>query len=63
MSISLDGKVIVVIGGTTGIGLSAAKAFIEAGAKVVAVGRNMTGGRPEWGPGDPGPNRFGPPPE
>lgn len=20
-------------------------------------------GRPEWGPGDPGPNRFGPPPE
>jgi NAD(P)-dependent dehydrogenase (short-subunit alcohol dehydrogenase family) len=41
MSISLDGKVIVVIGGTTGIGLSAAKAFIEAGAKVVAVGRNI----------------------
>lgn len=30
---------------------------------IVAVGRNLTGGRPEWGPGDPGPNRFGPPPE
>ena len=30
---------------------------------IVAIGRNMTGGRPEWGPGDPGPNRFGPPPE
>ena len=41
MSISLDGKVIVVIGGTTGIGLSAANAFLEAGAKVVAVGRNI----------------------
>lgn len=36
----LDGKVIVVIGGTTGIGLSAAKAFISAGARVVVVGRN-----------------------
>lgn len=30
---------------------------------IVALGRNLTGGRPEWGPGDPGPNRFGPPPE
>lgn len=30
---------------------------------IVAVGRDLAGGRPEWGPGDPGPNRYGPPPE
>jgi NAD(P)-dependent dehydrogenase (short-subunit alcohol dehydrogenase family) len=36
----LAGKSIVVIGGTTGIGLSAAQAFIDEGAKVVVVGRN-----------------------
>ena len=36
---SLAGKVIVIIGGTTGLGLSAAKAFITAGAHVVVVGR------------------------
>lgn len=40
MSKQLENKNIVIIGGTTGIGLSAAKAFIAAGAKVVAVGRN-----------------------
>jgi NAD(P)-dependent dehydrogenase (short-subunit alcohol dehydrogenase family) len=34
----LDGKRLVVIGGTGGIGLSAVKAFITAGAYVVAVG-------------------------
>ncbi len=33
-------KNIVIIGGTTGIGLSAAKAFIANGAKVIVVGRN-----------------------
>jgi NAD(P)-dependent dehydrogenase (short-subunit alcohol dehydrogenase family) len=33
-------KKIVIIGGTTGIGLSAAKAFTAEGAKVVIVGRN-----------------------
>jgi len=33
-------KRIVVIGGTTGIGLSAAQAFVDEGAKVVVVGRN-----------------------
>ncbi|MHB8521507.1 MAG: SDR family NAD(P)-dependent oxidoreductase [Limisphaerales bacterium] len=33
-------RVLVVIGGTTGIGLSAAKAFVRARAKVVVVGRN-----------------------
>jgi NAD(P)-dependent dehydrogenase (short-subunit alcohol dehydrogenase family) len=36
----LAGKNIVIIGGTTGIGSSAAKAFINEGAKVVVVGRN-----------------------
>lgn len=35
---SLAGKVIVVIGGTSGMGLSATKACIDAGAKVVATG-------------------------
>jgi NAD(P)-dependent dehydrogenase (short-subunit alcohol dehydrogenase family) len=36
----LKDKNIVVIGGTTGIGLSAAKAFISEGANVIVVGRN-----------------------
>jgi NAD(P)-dependent dehydrogenase (short-subunit alcohol dehydrogenase family) len=40
MSQQLGNKNIVIIGGTTGIGLSAAKAFIDEGAKVVVVGRN-----------------------
>jgi NAD(P)-dependent dehydrogenase (short-subunit alcohol dehydrogenase family) len=39
-AITLQDKVIVVIGGTTGLGLSAAKACAAAGAKVVVVGRN-----------------------
>lgn len=36
----LKGKSIVVIGGTTGIGLSASEAFAREGANVVAIGRN-----------------------
>lgn len=36
----LQNKTIVIIGGTSGIGLSAAVAFVREGAKVVAVGRN-----------------------
>lgn len=40
MSSNLKNKNIVIIGGTTGIGLSAAKAFIANGAHVVVVGRN-----------------------
>ncbi len=36
----LSGKNLVVIGGTTGLGLSASKAFVENGANVVVVGRN-----------------------
>lgn len=37
---SLNGKSIVIIGGTTGLGLSAARAFIKHGGRVVIVGRN-----------------------
>lgn len=40
MAPKLDGKVIVIVGGTTGLGFSAAKAFIEAGARIVVVGYN-----------------------
>ena len=36
----LSGKSLVIVGGTTGLGLSAARAFVEAGARVVVVGRN-----------------------
>jgi NAD(P)-dependent dehydrogenase (short-subunit alcohol dehydrogenase family) len=36
----LESRVIVVIGGTTGIGFSAARAFIEQGARVLILGRN-----------------------
>ncbi len=36
----LNGKIIVIIGGTAGIGLAAAKAFQANGAKLVLVGRN-----------------------
>ncbi len=36
----LENKCIVIIGGTTGIGLSAAKAFVAAGAKIVITGKN-----------------------
>lgn len=37
-------KSIVIIGGTTGLGFSAAKAFIKNGANVVIVGRNAESG-------------------
>jgi NAD(P)-dependent dehydrogenase (short-subunit alcohol dehydrogenase family) len=36
----LENKAIVIIGGTTGLGLSAAKAFAAEGAKLVVVGRD-----------------------
>jgi NAD(P)-dependent dehydrogenase (short-subunit alcohol dehydrogenase family) len=36
----LEDRVVVVIGGTTGLGLSAARACLRAGAAVVACGRN-----------------------
>jgi NAD(P)-dependent dehydrogenase (short-subunit alcohol dehydrogenase family) len=40
----LSNKSIVIIGGTTGLGFSAAKAFINNGANVVIVGRNAESG-------------------
>jgi NAD(P)-dependent dehydrogenase (short-subunit alcohol dehydrogenase family) len=40
MSNFLENKCIVIIGGSTGIGLSAAKAFVAAGAKIVITGKN-----------------------
>jgi NAD(P)-dependent dehydrogenase (short-subunit alcohol dehydrogenase family) len=41
---TLQNKNIVIIGGTTGIGLSAAKAFLANGANIVVVGRNKESG-------------------
>lgn len=39
MSARMSGKVIVIIGGTTGLGLSAARAIVAEGGQVVAMGR------------------------
>lgn len=36
----LNGKVMVIVGGTTGLGFSAARSCIREGARVVAIGRN-----------------------
>jgi NAD(P)-dependent dehydrogenase (short-subunit alcohol dehydrogenase family) len=38
--LNLRGKSIVVIGGTTGLGFSAARCFVKSGARVVVVGRD-----------------------
>jgi NAD(P)-dependent dehydrogenase (short-subunit alcohol dehydrogenase family) len=51
---NLRNKNIVIIGGTTGIGLSAAEAFIQNGANVIVVGRDRENGaraREKLGPG------------
>lgn len=40
---ALEGKRLVVMGGTGGIGLSASRAFVREGARVVAVGRDDEG--------------------
>jgi NAD(P)-dependent dehydrogenase (short-subunit alcohol dehydrogenase family) len=37
----LANKCIVIIGGTTGLGISAAIAFVKVGARVIVVGRNI----------------------
>jgi NAD(P)-dependent dehydrogenase (short-subunit alcohol dehydrogenase family) len=37
---ALKNKTFVIVGGTTGLGLSAAKAFVGEGARVVVIGRN-----------------------
>src|SRR6266568_2819087 len=39
-SSDLKGKSLVIIGGTTGLGLSPARAFLEQGARLVVTGRN-----------------------
>lgn len=41
----LDDKAIVVVGGTTGLGLAGAAACVAAGARVVVVGRSADSGR------------------
>ena len=38
---NLVNRSLVIIGGTTGLGLSAAKAFVENGAKLIVVGRSQ----------------------
>ena len=38
---ALEGKRIVVIGGTSGLGLSAVNAFLSAGARIVSLGREI----------------------
>ncbi|GAB2555307.1 SDR family NAD(P)-dependent oxidoreductase [Spirosoma areae] len=45
MSQWLEQKRIVIIGGTTGLGLSAARAFVREGASVIVVGRDAENGR------------------
>ena len=50
---ALSDRVIVIIGGTSGLGLSAARACIAAGAKIVAIGRddeNVRAAADELGP-------------
>ena len=39
---ALKGKLAIVTGATSGIGMATARAFIREGARVVATGRNET---------------------
>ncbi|MGH7582747.1 MAG: SDR family NAD(P)-dependent oxidoreductase, partial [Gemmatimonadales bacterium] len=38
----LEGKVAVIVGGNSGIGLASARAFVREGASVVIAGRDQT---------------------
>jgi NAD(P)-dependent dehydrogenase (short-subunit alcohol dehydrogenase family) len=42
---SFTGKNVIVIGGTSGIGLTVARSFVEQGADVVVTGRRAEGGQ------------------
>ncbi len=46
MNEALAGRVVVIIGGTSGMGLSAVQACLKAGARVVAVGLRESGAPP-----------------
>lgn len=43
--LNIKDKVVLITGGSTGIGFAAAKMFLENGSKVVIAGRNETAGR------------------
>ncbi|MBI4605086.1 MAG: SDR family oxidoreductase [Planctomycetes bacterium] len=45
MSRPLEDKVVVIVGGTTGLGLAGAQACVRAGARVVVVGRSAESAR------------------
>ena len=40
MNAKLSGKTALILGGTGGMGLAAAKSFLKAGAKVIITGRD-----------------------
>ena len=40
MELGLDGRVVLITGGTAGIGLATAQAMVESGANVVTVSRS-----------------------
>jgi NAD(P)-dependent dehydrogenase (short-subunit alcohol dehydrogenase family) len=42
---SVEGKTVVVTGGTRGLGAHLSRGFVEAGARVIAVSRNVESGR------------------
>lgn len=56
-SYSLEGQKVVIVGGTSGMGLGAARAAAEAGAEVVVAGRRPEGARSSGG-GEGKPDGF-----
>lgn len=49
MQLSFDGRLVLVTGGASGIGLATAMAFQAAGAEVVILDVNMSADLPHWG--------------